>query len=56
MSSAVVILLAFVLAAFLAIMTTYFLDYFDSSFHTPAEVADTLDIPVVITISKKKIA
>ena len=56
MSPPVVILLAFVLAAFLAIMTTYALDYFDSSFHTPAEVADTLDIPVVITISKKKIA
>ena len=56
MSPAMVILLAFVLAAFLATMTTYAFDYFDSSFHTPTEVVDTLGIPVVVTMSKKKIA
>jgi uncharacterized protein involved in exopolysaccharide biosynthesis len=56
MSPVMVILLAFVLAAFVAIMTTYGFDYFDSSFHTPEEVVDTLGIPVVVTMSKKKIA
>jgi uncharacterized protein involved in exopolysaccharide biosynthesis len=53
MSPAMVILLAFVLAAFTATMTTYAFDHFDSSFHTPAEVVDTLGIPVVVTMSKK---
>ena len=53
MTPAMVILLAFVLAAFMATMTAYAFDYFDSSFHTPAEVVDTLGIPVVVTMSKK---
>ncbi|MFZ0745013.1 MAG: Wzz/FepE/Etk N-terminal domain-containing protein [Terracidiphilus sp.] len=56
MSPALVILLAFILAAFMATMTAYAFDYLDSSFHTPSEVVDTLGIPVVITMSKKKIA
>jgi uncharacterized protein involved in exopolysaccharide biosynthesis len=53
MSPVMVILLAFVLAVFTATMTTYAVDHFDSSFHTPAEVVDTLGIPVVVTMSKK---
>jgi len=38
----------------MAIMTTYAFDYFDSSFHTPDEVVDTLGIPVVVTMSEKE--
>jgi polysaccharide biosynthesis protein PslE len=53
MTPGMVILLAFILAAFVAVMTTYGFDHFDSSFHTPAEVVDTLGIPVVVTMSKK---
>jgi uncharacterized protein involved in exopolysaccharide biosynthesis len=56
MSPTMVVLLAFVLAAFTAIMTTYAFDHFDSSFHTPTDVAGTLGIPVVVTMSKQKIA
>ncbi len=53
MSAPMVILLAFVGACLLAIMTAYGFDYFDTSFHTPAEVVDMLGIPVVITVAKK---
>jgi uncharacterized protein involved in exopolysaccharide biosynthesis len=53
MTVPMVILLAFVGACFVAIMTAYGFDYFDSSFHTPAEVTDTLGIPVVITMAKR---
>jgi uncharacterized protein involved in exopolysaccharide biosynthesis len=48
-----VLMLAFVFAAFVSVMTAYGFDYFDSSFHTPAEVADTLGIPVVVTMPKR---
>jgi capsular polysaccharide biosynthesis protein len=47
------VLLAFVIAAFVSVMTTYGFDYFDSSFHTPADVVDTLGIPVVIAMARK---
>lgn len=53
MSPIMVVLLALLLAAFLSIMTAYAFDYFDSSFHSPAEVVDMLGIPVVVPISKK---
>ncbi len=53
MSPVMVTLLAFVAAAFLSIMTAYAFDYFDSSFHSPAEVVDMLGIPVVVPMSKK---
>lgn len=48
-----VLLLAFVFAAFVSVMAVYAFDYFDSSFHTPDEVVDTLGIPVVVTMSKR---
>jgi uncharacterized protein involved in exopolysaccharide biosynthesis len=51
-----VILIAFAGALFLSIGTGYAVDYFDSSFHTPAQVVDMLGIPVVITVPKKKTA
>jgi uncharacterized protein involved in exopolysaccharide biosynthesis len=53
LSPIAVILLAFVSAAFVSIAVAYAVDYFDSSFHTPGDVADVLGIPVVVTISKK---
>ncbi len=53
MTPAMVILLAFILAAFVATMTAYGFDHFDSSFHTPADVVDMLGIPVVVPMSKK---
>jgi uncharacterized protein involved in exopolysaccharide biosynthesis len=52
-SPSFVILLAFVLAAFISVGSVYALDHFDSSFHTPAEVIDILGIPVVVAVSKK---
>jgi uncharacterized protein involved in exopolysaccharide biosynthesis len=48
-----IVLLAFAVAAFVSAMTAYGFDYFDSSFHTPAQVVDMLGIPVVVTMSKK---
>ncbi|WP_263353199.1 GumC family protein [Acidicapsa acidisoli] len=48
-----VILLAFAGAVFVSITTAYAVDYFDSSFHTPAEIVDILGIPVVVSISKR---
>jgi uncharacterized protein involved in exopolysaccharide biosynthesis len=53
LSPSLVILLAFVLAAFISVGSIYTLDHFDSSFHTPAEIIDILGIPVVIAVSKK---
>jgi len=53
MSPIPIVLLAFVFAAFVSVMTAYGFDYFDSSFHTPAEVVDTLGIPVVVTMARK---
>jgi capsular polysaccharide biosynthesis protein len=48
-----VIAAAFVLTAVLSIAIAYAADYLDSSFHTPAQVADTLGIPVVIAMPKR---
>ena len=53
MSPIMVILLAFVAASVVSIMAVYAFDYFDSSFHTPAEVIETLGIPVVVSIAKR---
>lgn len=53
MSLAMVLLLSLVLASFLSTMTAYAFDYFDSSFHSPAEVVDMLGIPIVVPMSKK---
>lgn len=48
-----VLCVASLISFFLSILTAYVIDYFDPSFNTPAEVVDTLGIPVVITMSKK---
>jgi uncharacterized protein involved in exopolysaccharide biosynthesis len=53
LSAGVVTLLALIAAAILSIGWVYLIDYLDSSFRTPAEIIDILDIPVVISIPKK---
>jgi uncharacterized protein involved in exopolysaccharide biosynthesis len=45
--------LAVLIGAFLSVGIGYTADYFDSSFHTPAEVADALGIAVVIAMPKR---
>lgn len=49
-----VILVALGLATLMSIGTAYTFDYFDSSFHTPAQVIEMMGIPVVVAVSKKK--
>lgn len=48
-----VVQLALGLATVLAIALAYAVDYFDPSFHTPAEVIDILGIPLVETMPKR---
>lgn len=47
------LLAVLILAAVLSIAMAYLVDYFDSSFHTPAQVIDMLGIPVVVAVPKK---
>jgi uncharacterized protein involved in exopolysaccharide biosynthesis len=48
-----ILLAAFGMAAMFSVAVAYIMDYFDSSFHTPAEVADILGIPVVVAFPKR---
>jgi uncharacterized protein involved in exopolysaccharide biosynthesis len=48
-----VIVVAFGLAGVLSILLAYTADYLDSSFQTPAQVIEILDIPVVISMPKR---
>jgi hypothetical protein len=41
------------MAAALSLAVAYTVDYFDSSFHAPAEVVDMLGIPVVVAVPKR---
>jgi uncharacterized protein involved in exopolysaccharide biosynthesis len=50
---AFIFLFAFAIAAMVGLPTAYFIDYFDPSFHTPAQVVDILGIPVVLAIPKR---
>jgi uncharacterized protein involved in exopolysaccharide biosynthesis len=52
-SFSMVVLAAFGLGLFASIGAAYTADYFDSTFHTPAEVIDVLGIPVVVAMRKK---
>lgn len=40
-------------ATVLAMAVAYLVEYFDSSFHTPAQVVDMLGIPIVVAVPKK---
>jgi uncharacterized protein involved in exopolysaccharide biosynthesis len=53
LSPLTVIVLALVGAVFISVIAAYTVDYFDSSFHTPADVADALGIPVVVAMPKR---
>lgn len=46
-------ILGLVLATVLSIATAYITDYFDPSFHTPAQLIDFLDIPVVVAVPRR---
>lgn len=48
-----IVLIGLSTAAFLSIGAAYAADYFDSSFHTPAQVSDALGIPVVVAMPKR---
>jgi uncharacterized protein involved in exopolysaccharide biosynthesis len=43
-------------SVFVAIAMAYVMEYLDPSFRTPQEVSDTLNIPVLATMPKKKAA
>ena len=49
----IVMLFGLAFATMLAIALAYLVDYFDSSFHTPAQVIEMLGIPVVVAVPKK---
>lgn len=49
----IVVVFALAFATVLAIAMAYLVEYFDSSFHTPAQVIDMLGIPVVVAVPKK---
>jgi polysaccharide biosynthesis transport protein len=49
----IVIVVAFLAAFFLSIAMVYIVDYFDSSFHNPSQVIDTLGIPVVVSMPRR---
>ncbi len=48
-----ILLICFSTATVLGIGTAYTVDYFDPTFHTPAQVIDILDIPVVVSMARK---
>ena len=49
-----IVVIAFCAAFVLSIGAAYTIDYFDPSFHTPAQVVDMLGIPVVVAVAKKR--
>ncbi|MFC5864161.1 GumC family protein [Acidicapsa dinghuensis] len=49
----IILLAAFGLSLAVSLATVYTLDYMDSSFHTPAQVVETLGIPIVISVPRK---
>jgi uncharacterized protein involved in exopolysaccharide biosynthesis len=48
-----ILLAALGMAAALSVAVAYTVDYFDASFHAPAEVVDMLGIPVVVAVPKR---
>ncbi|HEU5350874.1 MAG TPA: GumC family protein [Terracidiphilus sp.] len=45
--------MAFACSLLLGLIAAYVVDYLDPSFHTPKQVADVLEIPVVIAVGKR---
>jgi uncharacterized protein involved in exopolysaccharide biosynthesis len=52
-SPAFALLISLALAALVSFPFTYIIDYFDPSFHTPAQVADMLGVPIVVAVPKR---
>jgi len=52
-SDKAVVLVSILAAMLLALIMAYGTDYYDNSFQTPAQVIDSLGIPVVISMAKK---
>jgi uncharacterized protein involved in exopolysaccharide biosynthesis len=52
-SPLLIVLSALCIASILSLVAAYGADYFDSSFHTSAEVINFLDIPIVVAVQKK---
>ena len=52
-SLATLLLIAVAGSSIFSVVTTYIVDYLDPSFHTPAQVIEFLDIPVVVAIPKR---
>jgi uncharacterized protein involved in exopolysaccharide biosynthesis len=50
---AFILFIAFASAALVSFPMTYLLDYFDPSFHTPAQVTEILRVPVVVAVPKR---
>ena len=43
----------FACSLLLSVVTAYAVDYFDPSFHTPSQVAEVLEVPIVVPIQKR---
>jgi uncharacterized protein involved in exopolysaccharide biosynthesis len=52
-SRALILFIALAVAVLVSLLTTFIIDYFDPSFHTPAEVIDILGIGVVVALAKR---
>ncbi len=52
-SLSMLLAIAFIGSLFLSVIAAYAVDYFDPSFHTPAQVAEVLEIPVVVAVHKR---
>ena len=52
-SRALILFIALAAAVLVSLLTTFIIDYFDPSFHTPAEVIDILGIGVVVALAKR---
>jgi uncharacterized protein involved in exopolysaccharide biosynthesis len=44
---------AFASSLILSVMAAYVVDYLDPTFHTPKQVADVLEIPIVVAVGKR---
>lgn len=48
-----IILLALCIATIFSLAAVYIIDYWDPAFHSPAQVIDTLRIPVVVAMPRR---
>lgn len=52
-SLSTLLLIGFAASVVVSVVAAYLADYLDASFHTPAQVIDFLDIPVVVAVPKR---